>query len=188
LYSPLPRAGGAMRRPGGGTAWLAVMLVAVACGGASAAWFEVIGTKSAATAKLEAEGGALNVTLCDGDAANLTVSVEGGAPPWKVAVMRDGRLYTRVVIETSGFFQTTSGTAKLRLPLPGRYSLSRVCDLNGCNGTVSNQAIVLSSHRHPTAHILPRTPVCVDDDSTVAGRSVQRDIPQCRNTCVSGRH
>jgi hypothetical protein len=144
--------------------WLAVLLAAMACPAGNAAWFEVEGFKSAAAAKLATEGGALNVTLCDGDAANLTVSVEGGSPPWKVAVLRDGKLYTRVVITPSGFFASTSGTTKLRLPLPGRYSLSRVCDLNGCNGTVSHDVVVLSRHRHPTAQILPRTPVCVDDD------------------------
>ena len=144
--------------------WLAVLLAAMACPAGNAAWFEVEGFKSAAAAKLATEGGALNVTLCDGDAANLTVSVEGGSPPWKVAVLRDGKLYTRVVITPSGFFASTSGTTKLRLPLPGRYSLSRVCDLNGCNGTVSKHVVVLSRHRHPTAQILPRTPICVDDD------------------------
>ena len=125
----------------------------------------MVGAKSSAAANLQGEGGARNVTLCDGDAANITITVEGGTPPWKVALMRDGELYTRVVVDQP-YWLSTSGSAKLRLPLPGRYSLSRVCDLGGCNGTVGDQHVVVSLARHPTARIMPQSPVCMDDSTS----------------------
>ena len=142
---------------------LFALLCAPAC---SAGWFEVVGARSTAAANLQAEGGTRNVTLCDGVAANITIFVEGGTPPWKVAVMRNGEDYTRVIVD-SGWLSST-GTAKLRLPLPGRYSLSRVCDLGGCNGTFSDQPVVVSQARNPIAHIIHAEsrgipPVCTDD-------------------------
>ena len=136
----------------------------------TAAWFEVVGARSAAAARLQTEGAPGNVTLCDGAAANATVAVEGGSPPWKVTLLRDGETYSRVLVDQPYWQQqlqlssVPSGTAKLRLPLPGRYSLARVCDQGGCNGTVSEKDVVVSLARHPTARILPQhQPVCMED-------------------------
>jgi hypothetical protein len=152
---------------------LAALLWPPAC---RATWFEVVGAKSAAAAELVVEEGvSSDVPLCDGKAANLTINVEGGTPPWKVALMRNGELYTRVVIDQSFWSSiqlssSSKGTGKLSLPLPGRYSLSRVCDMGGCNGTVSDKVVEVMLARPPTARILPQRPVCMDDPaSTLAG-------------------
>ena len=151
----------------------ALVLWAPAC---RAAWFEVVGAKSAAAAELVVEEGGggddATVPLCDGKAANLTINVEGGTPPWKVALMRDGELYTRIVIDQSWSW-SPKGTGKLSLPLPGRYSLSRVCDMGGCNGTVSDRVVEVTLARPPTARILPQTPVCVDDSASRLGNTNQ---------------
>ena len=59
---------------------LAAVLWPPAC---YATWFEVVGAKSAAAAELVVEEGVgSDVPLCDGKAANLTINVEGGTPPW----------------------------------------------------------------------------------------------------------
>ncbi len=148
---------------------LAAVLWPPAC---SAAWFEVVGAKSAAAVELVVEEGVgSDVPLCDGKAANLTINVEGGTPPWKVALMRDGELYTRIVIDQSFWSSiqlssSSKGTGRLSLPLPGRYSLSRVCDMGGCNGTVSDKVVEVTLARPPTARILHQRPVCMDDPAS----------------------
>lgn len=143
---------------------LVTLLWPLAC---HAAWFEVVGAQTRAHAELQIEGGGRNVTLCDGDAANLTITVSGGTPPWKVALMRNDELYTRLIVKQQSWWPSSSSyKAKLSLPLPGRYSLARVCDTGGCNGTVDEQAVVVSLARLPTARIQPQTPVCMDDSTS----------------------
>jgi hypothetical protein len=39
------------------------------------------------------------VSLCDGGNATLLVTVRGGAGPWRVEVLRDGKMFSLITLE-----------------------------------------------------------------------------------------
>lgn len=57
-------------------------------------WIEVEPTLPTATLR------AGNVSLCDGGNATLSITVRGGAGPWRVEVLRDGRMFSLLTLES----------------------------------------------------------------------------------------
>lgn len=75
---------------------LLLLLVLSASTGESqwlSSWIEVEPTLP--TAALRAG----NVSLCDGGNATLLVTVRGGAGPWRVEVLRDGKMFSLITLE-----------------------------------------------------------------------------------------
>ena len=88
--------GTAPNGPKGALACLAVLLLcAVEVRGQwLSTWIEVEPTLPSATLK----GG--NFTVCDGGHAVLSIAVRGGIGPWRVELMRDGKIFSLVTMES----------------------------------------------------------------------------------------
>lgn len=103
----------------------------------------------------------------------LKVSVQDGVPPWRISVLRDGKLFEKLRIEQQGMFggvlNSYSASHVINTSTPGVYSLGQLCDAHFCNGTVSTTSIAVSVRQAPSAQLEPScSAICLGNGTSLS--------------------